>query len=211
MMRSTPSNEKTNRCKVCLKPIDDSLTSFVFKDMQICHRCYSRFNPKLKHFTINGVRGCYLYEYDDYVKEKLYQLKGCYDYELSPAFLDYFRRILHLKYRGFTLIPAPSSKSADEKRGFNHVVEIFRTLELPMLCCVHKIADVKQADLTFKQRQQIGKHLVIEDVDLKGKKILIVDDVLTTGATIKAMIELVKSKNPKKIEVFTMSKKMKGK
>ena len=39
-----------------------------------------------------------------------------------------------------------------------------------------------------------------------GKKVLIVDDVFTTGSTVNAMIDLIKPKNPKKIKILVMSK-----
>ena len=103
-------------------------------------------------------------------------------------------------------MPAPSSKEADEERGFNHVVEMFKSLKLKMLTCIHKTTNVKQSDLNAEERKNIKDHLFIDDVDLSNKKILIVDDVYTTGSTVKAMIELIKSKNPKKIKVLVMSK-----
>ena len=77
-----------------------------------------------------------------------------------------------------------------------------------MLRCVRKTQDVKQADLTSKERAEVGKILEIDNVDLTNKRILIVDDVFTTGSTIRAMINLVQSKNPKEIKVLVMSKTM---
>ena len=38
-------------------------------------------------------------------------------------------------------------------------------------------------------------------------KILIVDDVITTGATLRASINLIKSLKPKTIEILTMAKR----
>jgi len=104
------------------------------------------------------------------------------------------------------MIPAPSSKESDEERGFNHVVEIFKCLRLKMLRIIHKTKQIKQADLTTKEREKIGDILVIDDVDLRGRKILLVDDVYTTGSTIKAMIKLVRQQGAKNIKVLLMSK-----
>ena len=104
------------------------------------------------------------------------------------------------------MIPAPSYAKNDEERGFNHVEEIFSVLNLKMMKCIHKIKQVKQADLTTKEREEIGNVLQIDNVDLRKKKILLVDDVFTTGSTIKAMIKLVKEKGAKKIKVLLMSK-----
>ena len=150
----------------------------------------------------------YLFDYDRTIQELLYQFKGCFDIELSRAFLEYFRDYLRIKFHGYTLVPAPSSDSSNKERGFNHVVEMFSILKLPMMSCVHKTKNVKQADLTSKERKEIKKYLAIDDVDLSNKKILIVDDVFTTGSTIQTMINLVRSKNPKKINVLVMSKTM---
>lgn len=148
-----------------------------------------------------------IFDYDDLIKEKLYQFKGCSDYELKTVFLEYFANYLKLKYHGFVLVPAPSYITSDDKRGFNHVVEMFSLLNLDMCCCIHKINDVKQSDCSAKEREEISKHLKIdENVSLKNKKVLIVDDVYTTGSTVKAMINLLKRCNPKKIKVLVMSK-----
>ena len=206
--QSNKSKTKTPACKICFNPIEESLHTIFHKDVSICHRCFDKFRPQLRQFNVDGVKAFFLFYYDQTVQELLYQFKGCFDIELSHAFLEYFRDFLRIKYRGYTLIPAPSSKESDEKRGFNHVVEIFSPLKLPMLRCVYKTKNVKQADLTSEERKKVSDILKIDDVDLSKKKILIVDDVFTTGSTVRSMINLVKSKNPKQIKVLVMSKTM---
>ena len=155
---------------------------------------------------IGDIEGLYLYNYDEEVKEKLYQFKGCFDFELSEIFVNYVKIWLKLKYFSYFIVPAPSSEEANFERKFNHVEEMFRCLNLPMIKCIHKTENVKQSDLTVDERKEIKKKLKIDDISLVGKNILIVDDVYTTGSTVKAMIDLVQTKHPKKVKVLVVSK-----
>lgn len=163
-------------------------------------------DPVLRTFLVDKVECFHIYFYTQKIKDLLYQFKGCCDYELRSVFLEYYIHYLNYKFNGCTIVPAPSSEKGDQERGYNHVEEMFSFLNLKMLKCVHKIKDVKQADLTTKEREKISDVLVIDDVDLSKKKILLVDDVYTTGSTIKSMIKLVKEKGAKKIKVLLMSK-----
>ena len=105
------------------------------------------------------------------------------------------------------MVPAPSYIESNNKRGFNHVKEIFSLLKLKMCSCIHKIDDVKQSDCSASEREKIGKHLLIDlNINLYKKKVLIVDDVFTTGSTVKAMIKLLEKCKPKRIKILVMSK-----
>ncbi|MBR4378297.1 MAG: ComF family protein [Bacilli bacterium] len=157
-------------------------------------------------FKVDDIECFHIYFYNEKVQELLYQFKGCYDYELYSVFLEYYSSYLNIKFKDYEIVPAPSSKKSDKDRGFNHVEEMFKTLRLKMNKCIHKTKQRKQADLTTKEREKIGDYLVIDDVNLSNKKILLVDDVYTTGSTIKSMIQLVKQKGAKKIKVLLMSK-----
>lgn len=206
-MQLEQSKVRTDICKICFKPVEqNSLHSLVQKHPTICHNCLLDLGPVLETFKIDDVECFHIYFYNEKVQALLYQFKGCHDYELKTIFLEYYQSYLNLKFKGYDMIPAPSSKSSDKERGFNHVEEMFGILNLKMLKCIHKTRKIKQADLTTKEREKIGKHLKIDNVDLTNKKVLLVDDVFTTGSTIKAMIKLVKEKGAKKIKVLLMSK-----
>lgn len=192
---------------MCFNPIeDDSIHSLLFKNSSICYRCFSRFKPKLKGFKVDDIKGYYIYDYDEEVQKNLYQFKGCFDIELSNIFLEYFVPYLRFKYFGYVVVPAPSSNEADNERGFNHVIEIFKSLKLPIERCIYKTENIKQSSLSAEERKNVKNILKIHDVNLRNKKVLIVDDVFTTGSTVRAMINLIQSKRPKTIKVLVMSK-----
>ena len=207
MTQSQQSKARTDICKICFKPIEQiSFHSLLFRHPTICHDCLLKFAPVLNTFKIDDIECFHIYFYNEKVQELLYQFKGCYDYELCSVFLEYYLPYLNFKFKGYEIIPAPSSKKSDKERGFNHVEEMFKSLHLKMTKCIHKTKQRKQVDLTTKEREKIGNYLVVDDVDLTNKKILLVDDVYTTGSTIKSMIKLVKEKGAKKIKVLLMSK-----
>ena len=141
------------------------------------------------------------------IKNLIYKFKGCYDYELKNVFLERYLLYLRIIYAGYVIVPVPSSKVDDEKRGFNHVEEIFKTLKMPMLCVLKKEVKEKQSSKSQKSRTKIDKQIVIENKEkLNGKKVLIVDDVYTTGATLYKAISLVKSASPKKVQALVIAK-----
>ena len=194
-------------CKLCFKDIkDDDLLSFINPHLSLCNSCYEKLRPRFYYFKVEKYNGLAIYDYDEDIRALLYQFKGCFDVELGGIFLDYFRPFLFLKYFGYTMVPAPSAEEADKERGFNHVIEMFSYLKLKMLPIIRKTTNVKQSDLKASERANIKKSLTIDEVDWSKKRILIVDDVYTTGSTVKAMIDLVKSRGAKKIKVLVMSK-----
>ncbi len=147
------------------------------------------------------------YPYEEKIRELLYQFKGCYDVELAGVFFDYQRRYLSLRFRGYVIVPIPSSSSSNEARGFNHVIEMAKSIGLPILPLLKKNCDFKQSDLSLEERKKVGDNLsLISKKSLEGKKILLLDDVYTTGSTIRACLNLLSSLKPTKLRVLVMAK-----
>lgn len=175
--------------------------------MHICSQCFREFTPLFLKTKLGDIDVLSIYSYDETIRDKLYRLKGCHDIELAPIFLDYFLLELTIRYWGYTMVPAPSWHEDDEKREFNHVIEMFKTIPLKMVKALIKTDNVKQADLHFNERQEIGKRItLIENTNFAGKNILFVDDVMTTGATSKACVELLKKAGAKQVKILVMSK-----
>ena len=200
-------SQKTRICKRCFKELNEAtFHNLLCKDACLCHKCLQELDPVLNEFNIGKIKCLNVYWYNDYVKELLYKFKGCLDYELKDTFLDYYNDYFSSKFKHYIMIPAPSSLDAEKARGFNQVLEMFGRIKLPMLCCVHKTTNTVQHNLNSKDRAEIKNEMMIDNIDLRGKKILIIDDVYTTGSTVKTMIDLVKSKHPSKIKVLVMAK-----
>lgn len=201
------SIEKIKYCKLCFEPIKGmGILDLLMQNPLICEKCQKKFAPIFSKFYIDGIKGMSIYDYDQTIREYLFQLKGAFDVEIAPIFLLPFARFLRFRYRKFILVPAPSSGESNLQRGFNHVQEIFSVLRLPIINVFKKTSVVKQVGLTYEQRQNIIKHIEIKDASrLQGKKVLLVDDVMTTGATLKAMIALLKRAGILKIEILVLS------
>lgn len=163
-------------------------------------------NATFKESLINDCKTTFVYNYDETIKQLINQLKNYHDIELAPIFLDRYVNILKAKYKNYVIVPAPSNKKDDETRGFNHVYEIFKCLNLPLLSCVYKKEEFKQAEQTPEDRFRTRDFLEIDNINLYGKNILIVDDVFTSGSTIRSMVELIKTKHPKRIEILIIAK-----
>lgn len=214
-MRLIQSNGKiknlfnnTTYCKVCFKKISNISIHNIIHNNLICKECLKLMDPKFYYFKIDGIKSIAIYEYNQKIKELLYQFKGCMDYELKDVFLYYYSNFFKMIFHNFYIICAPSYKEHDIKRGFNHVKEIFSSLNLEYIECLKKTKDVKQANLSLEKRNEIYKYIEIdESINLEGKNILLVDDVYTSGSTIKACLNLIKRKNPSKIRIFLMSRR----
>lgn len=194
-------------CKLCFKEIINHGFSSIFHKPSICFKCFLELEAIFSKNKMLGIEVISIFKYNDFFKSVLFQYKGCFDIEIKNIFLERYVHYLRYKYKGYIIIPAPSNEDEDEIRGFNHVIEAFELLKLPIQPIIKKKIKFKQSDLDKKEREKIKNKLLITNFEIiHNKKILIVDDIITTGSTIKAMIEMIKKYNPKDIKVLTIAK-----
>ena len=176
-------------------------------DVCICSKCQDELDPKFVSFKVDGYKASAVYEYTPFIKNLIYLYKGCFDYELNETFLNLYIKEIKMRFRGYKIIPIPSYVEDDKKRGFNHVLEAFKKVGLEVLPIIEKTAHQKQADQTAKKRKEIAKYLAFkEKINLENTKVLIVDDIYTTGSTMRATINMVERLNPKDIKVLVLAK-----
>ena len=198
----------TKVCKICFEnvKINDFCRLFDEK-ICICADCQQLLEPKFIHFKVDHYHALAVYEYNSFIKKQIYLYKGCYDYEMHTIFLNLFFKELSILFKGYKMVPIPSYKEDDERRGFNHVIEAFEVLGLKRLELLEKTAHHKQAEKNAKSRKEIRKFLEVKkQIDLSKERILLVDDIYTTGNTIRSSINLIEKLRPKEIKILVLAK-----
>jgi ComF family protein len=122
---------------------------------------------------------------------------------------DYQLPIQHLDY----LIPIPLHKSRQREREFNQAEilsqEIAREFDKKVLTnALIRVKPTKtQTELTFQERcQNVKKSFSVTRPELvKDTNLLLIDDVLTTGATSSEAAKCLKSAGAQKVLLLTLA------
>ena len=207
-MPSKKSATATRFCKVCHKPIEqNSIFNSFFAAKSICLRCFSALKPTYVHWKENGISFTSVYPYEEAYQSLIYLYKGCGDFELRHAFLERLFPFLRVRYRNYIVVPAPSSSVKIEARGFDHLPAMFEGLGKEVRCLLQKTSDFKQSDQNKYGRKKVGNYIsLVPGAKIRGQKVLLVDDVFTTGATVRACLKLLLKLRPAKIEVLVLAR-----
>ncbi len=139
-----------------------------------------------------------LFKYEPFIKELSKHLTG-----LIIAHLQ----ILKEKPQADFVIPIPCHKHKLKKRGFNQATEIAlklsKFLEIPLLddVLIKTKQTPPQMRLTRQEREENvkGVFLCKKPEIMVDKKILLIDDILTTGATIEECAKILKNAGAKEV------------
>ena len=182
-------------CKLCNDNIHNgSLFHYLFVDDNICYKCRKSWLYKPIKFKVDNYKAESFYLYHSGFKDAIIQYKECYDEYLSDIFIYKFIQYINVKYYGYSIVLAPSSKEAYDRRGFNHLKNIFKHTSLPIVDILEKTNDVSQKTLSLKQRTQVN-NVQVKKGSVIPKKILLVDDVYISGNTMKNCLNVINSNN----------------
>ncbi|MBK5242539.1 ComF family protein [Clostridium sp.] len=161
----------------------------------LCTKCREKLRRCEDHFYIGANDERYLvwsvFYYSNIVKELIIRLKYRSDFMCGEILARYMLEFVKKNNLQFDLIAyVPMTKSALKNRGYNQseflANYLSRWLDIPVICNLAKIMDTKdQIGLNGEQRwENMRICFAIEANDrLINKKILLIDDVITTGAT----------------------------
>lgn len=185
------------RCPICALPAPGS---------NACGGCLKQ----APHF--DATQAVFRYEFP--LDRMIQSLK--YAHRLASAdFLGQALAKLPLPFHPEMVLPVPLAPARLMERGFNQALELARPLAhvlgAPLETSrVHRRRDTApQASLPWKERKQNIRHAFECELDLTGKTVLVVDDVMTTGATLDELARVLKAHGAARVENFVLARALK--
>ena len=187
------------KCGVCGRIGDDAF----------CQKCFSR----IKYIHHAGKKTASVAVYEGVIKKAIKKLKFNKKKQLAPVLSKIM--LNNLPFSGFDIIvPVPLHKDRLRKRGFNQsellAKDISCACQVPLAteAVIRHRATKPQFDLGKSDRWPNikGAFLVKQSDCIKGRIVLLVDDILTTGATTGECEKELFASGAAKVYTYTLSK-----
>ena len=147
--------------------------------------------------------------FNDSAREIIHHLKYADRVSLARPIGRMLREIVQREgFEGTCLIPVPLHRSRERERGFNQAELIARELDLPV-----DIRAIRRRKKTPTQtglsRSERARNLAAAFElrgDVEDLKVILVDDVFTTGATMNELAKVLKRGGASRVEVLTFAR-----
>jgi ComF family protein len=110
------------------------------------------------------------------------------------------------------LIPVPLHRERLRERGFNQALElarpIARALGVPLLpAAVARVRPTaSQSGLNARMRRQNLRGAFVARLEVRGRHVAVVDDVVTTGSTVAAVTRSLKEAGAARVEIWALAR-----
>ncbi len=181
-----PCEEKTEFisgawCCKCGKPLEEDRREY-------CYDCEHK-----KHYYTRG-RAVFAY---DSIAQSIYRFKYCNRQEYAEYYGQMTARCLNAEkemQQAQALVPVPLHAARKRKRGYNQALLLAKALSrewgIPvrdnLIVRIRKIKPLKLLN-PLERQNNLKKAFKMVQNDVKLKKIIIIDDIYTTGSTIDAV------------------------
>lgn len=159
--------------------------------------------------------GMAVFQYSDEIKESIYRFK----YHNQRTYAGFYGKAMALRYGEMIqrlgiqiLIPVPISRQKKVRRGYNQAelmaLALGRELQIPVdsHMLIRSRDTIPQKELNNRERRNNLKNAFkITQNSIEYKKILLVDDIYTTGSTIDACAEVLKRAGIEKVYYISLS------
>lgn len=178
----------------------------------LCKDCLRKLDYVANKFKVGNYHAHAVYFYNELMKNLVADYKFNRNTSLSKVFAsilyDYGR--VHQLFDVDYILPSPSSKKTINKRGFDHIRMITDNFidktKTNYLTSFTKSQDTKaQHQLSKDERAYNLKGAFSLKDDLTGKSVLIIDDLITTGNTVKEICKELEKANVKKVTALAIT------
>ncbi len=178
-------------------------------DDAFCPGCVSR----IKHITYDGKTTFSVAEYEGVIKKAIKKLKFNKKKRLAPVLSKIM--LDNLPFSGFdVIVPVPLHRDRQKKRGFNQSAllakDISAVFGAPLLTEVllrqRPTTPQFGLDKTKRGPNVKGAFCVKQPDMIEGRTVLLVDDILTTGATTLECKKELLSCGSANVLIYTLSK-----
>lgn len=207
-MHKQKLDSPTITCRLCFSPIHYRHLFQWHRTPMLCSSCYHQLEWHHQLSTFEGVSIESFFDYGPMFQSRIHQYKTLGDIVLGQTFLYQHIDYLRLKYRGFTFVPAPSHQDHIMHRGFHHLDEILLPLGLPTHHIFFKNKPYRQAEQGFQGRQAIHEVLQRLDHISLPRRLVLFDDVMTTGETIRSMMNQLPSSQKTDLKIIVLARKI---
>lgn len=199
------------KCIICGKLYSDEICNKCYKTLEILAKTEKYENKSFNEHT-------YLFKYEGKIRKLII------DYKFNDkAYLsNFFTKIIIKnekicrKIKSYDIIiPVPIHKKRKNERGYNQseliakkITENINELQLITNSIIKEKNTVAQSTLTKEQRKQNVKQVykLINKEKIQNKKIILLDDIYTTGSTAEECSRILKQNGAKEILVLTIAK-----
>jgi ComF family protein len=194
-----------NACKMCQEQFD-----VVVPGVDVCLKCADR------NFSHSKMR-C-VFKYNEFVKQLILRFKNQSDFSLGKVLGRFLINAL-ADFGCEIVIPVPLFKNRLVWRGFNQSVFLARLIAKGSnIMFMHALERVRntnsQALKKIEERfANVDNAFLVSDSCLsliKGRKILLVDDVITTGATVFECAKVLMKSGAGDVKIGALARRMKS-
>ncbi|MCL6574080.1 MAG: ComF family protein [Bacillus sp. (in: Bacteria)] len=189
-------------CRICCRPfrlVDDK-----FRDKDLCHDCFRwEENPEWQNFLMKNDS---LFLYNDFLKEVIAKYKFRGDYLLAKVFAETFKEKL-TQMVGDTFVPIPLSKERLYERGFNQAAALLIESGFTPKDILTRIHSEKQSKKSRDERIHLPQVFKVDSgIYLEGKRVVLIDDIYTTGSTLRHAAKLLKKAGATSVQSLTLAR-----
>lgn len=150
------------------------------------------------------------YRFNGLVKECIYELKYYSNREMAKLLANYVAQSVDVtQFDRISFVPAIGKHQ--RKRGYNQAQLLAKAISskcsIPLVTTLARIEHVDQIGLNRSQRLDTIKNNFIPIGSYSDKSILLVDDVVTTGATLNECAKTLKEAGARRVWAVTVAKK----